>query len=45
MVAVNVGAVDEARKMKPQIPKLGERDVPIRDEILMELPIEPYLDE
>ena len=45
MVAINVGAVDEARKMKPQIPKLGERDVPIRDEIIMELPIEPYLDE
>ncbi len=44
MTAVNVGAVDEARKVKPQIPKTGERGIPIHDEIVMELRIEPYLD-
>ena len=45
LVGVNVGAVDEARKVKPQIPEVGERGIPIHDEIVMELSIEPYLDE
>lgn len=45
MVAVNVGVVDEARKIKPEIPELGERGIPIHDEIVMELAIKPYLDE
>ncbi len=44
MSAVNLGAVDEARKIKPQIPLVGERGVPIHDEVIMELAIEPYLD-
>ena len=44
MVAINLGAGDEARKTKPQIPEVGERGVPMRDEIVMELPIEPYLE-
>jgi len=44
MTAVNLGVVDEARKIKPEIPLVGERGVPIHDEILMELNIEPYLD-
>lgn len=44
MTAINLGVVDEARKVKPQIPLVGERGVPIHDEIVMELPIEPYLD-
>ena len=45
MVAINLGAVDEARKTKPQIPETGERGVEIHDEIVMELKIEPYLDD
>ncbi len=45
MVAVNVGVVDQARKVKPEIPELGERGIPIHDEIVMELAIKPYLDE
>ncbi|MHC4695506.1 MAG: GNAT family N-acetyltransferase [Planctomycetota bacterium] len=45
MVEVNAGVVDEARKTKPQIPKIGERGIPIHDEIVMELAIKPYLDE
>lgn len=44
LVAINVGAVDEARKIKPQIPKTGERGIPIHDEVVMELALQPYLD-
>lgn len=44
MTAINLGVVDEARKIKPQIPLIGERGVPIHDEIFMELTIQPYLD-
>ena len=44
MVAINIGVVDEARKIKPQIPEAGERGIPIRDEVVMELAIRPYLD-
>ncbi|RME40296.1 MAG: GNAT family N-acetyltransferase [Planctomycetota bacterium] len=45
IVQVNPGAVDEARKVKPEIPKVGERGIPIHDEIVMELRLKPYLDE
>ena len=45
MVAINIGAVDQARKIKPEIPLSGERGVPIHDEIVMELAIKPYLDD
>ena len=44
MTAINLGVVDEARKIKPQIPFVGERGIPIHDEVVMELAIEPYLD-
>lgn len=44
ITAINLGVVDEAREVKPQIPLVGERGVPIHDEIVMELTIEPYLD-
>ncbi|MFH1108317.1 MAG: GNAT family N-acetyltransferase [Planctomycetota bacterium] len=44
MTAINPGVVDEARKIKPQIPLVGERGVPIHDEVVMELAVEPYLD-
>ena len=39
LVAVNVGAVDEARKIKPQIPEIGEGGIPIHDEIDAAVPI------
>lgn len=45
MTKINLGAVDEARKIKPEIPEHGERGIPVRDEIVMELPIKPYLDD
>lgn len=44
MVSINLGVVDEARKMKPEIPETGERGIPIHDEIVMELIIQPYID-
>ncbi len=45
MTNINLGVVDEARKIKPQIPEFGERGVRIQDEIVMELSIKPYIDE
>lgn len=37
LVAVHRGAVEEARKRKPQIPIIGEHSIPLRDEIELEL--------
>jgi GNAT superfamily N-acetyltransferase len=42
LVQVNVGVVDEARKVKPQIPEVGHNGIPIHDEIVFELRIEAY---
>ncbi len=36
-VAVHRGAVDRARRLKPQIPLLGADGIPIRDEIEVEM--------
>jgi ribosomal protein S18 acetylase RimI-like enzyme len=44
MVAVHVGAVDQARKIKPQIPELGRNGIPIHDEVVLELRLKPYSD-
>ncbi len=44
MIAINIGIVDEARKIKPEIPEIGERGISIHDEIVMELTVKPYLD-
>jgi ribosomal protein S18 acetylase RimI-like enzyme len=40
LTALHVGAIDEARKRKPEIPVLGFDDIPVRDELelTMELP-------
>jgi len=37
LVKVNRGAVDEARKLKPTIPAIGMNNIPIRDEIELEI--------
>lgn len=42
IVAVHSGAVDDARKIKPQIPEVGRNGIPIHDEIVLELPLEPF---
>lgn len=37
LVRVLRGAVDEARKLKPGIPTIGENGIPLRDEIELEM--------
>jgi GNAT superfamily N-acetyltransferase len=37
--ALRAGAVDESRRLKPQIPQVAENGIPIRDEILLERPL------
>jgi N-acetylglutamate synthase-like GNAT family acetyltransferase len=37
LVAIYRNAVDESRKIKPEIPILGETGIPIRDEIELEM--------
>jgi GNAT superfamily N-acetyltransferase len=44
MVSIHLGAVDEARLSKPQIPRFGARGIAIQDEIVMELQVHPYLE-
>ncbi|RZU74084.1 ribosomal protein S18 acetylase RimI-like enzyme [Micromonospora kangleipakensis] len=36
IVAVHAGAVNRARQLKPTIPYLGEDDIPLHDELLLE---------
>lgn len=36
LCALRAGAVDEARKLKPSIPLLGDEDIPIHDEVELE---------
>lgn len=42
IVEVHSGAVDEARIIKPQIPEVGSNGIPIHDEIVLELRLEPF---
>ena len=37
MAAIHRGAVDESRKIKPGIPKIGNHGIPLRDEIELEM--------
>lgn len=37
LCALRVNAMDEARNLKPGIPLLGENDIPLRDEIELEM--------
>jgi DNA-3-methyladenine glycosylase I len=39
LAAVHRGAVAQARRLKPEIPAVGESGIPIRDEIELELPL------
>jgi ribosomal protein S18 acetylase RimI-like enzyme len=39
IVAVHLDAIDEARKIKPQIPHVAENGIPIRDEIELVKPL------
>ena len=37
IVAVHRDAVEQARRIKPQIPRVGQRGIPIRDELELEM--------
>ena len=37
LARLSPGAVDEARRLKPEIPEIGEHGIPIHDEIELEL--------
>ncbi|TDC33570.1 GNAT family N-acetyltransferase [Micromonospora sp. 15K316] len=37
LVAVDPGAVDRARRLKPEIPFVGEDGIPLHDELVLEL--------
>jgi ribosomal protein S18 acetylase RimI-like enzyme len=37
LAAVHAGAVEESRKLKPKIPRIGYEGIPIRDEIELEM--------
>jgi RimJ/RimL family protein N-acetyltransferase len=37
LVKINRGAVNESRKIKPSIPLIGMNNIPLRDEIELEL--------
>jgi hypothetical protein len=37
LTAFRAGAVEESRKIKPGIPALGHDDIPIRDELELEM--------
>lgn len=39
ITAIHAGAVDEARKLKPEIPYLGQDGIPLRDELELERPV------
>lgn len=37
LAALHAGAIERSRRIKPQIPLVGENDIPIRDEIELEM--------
>lgn len=45
LVAVHPGVVDEARKVKPEIPEFGQSGIRIRDELVFELRVQPFIDQ
>lgn len=40
LVAIHRNALEQSRKLKPQIPLVGEHGIPLRDEIELEMPLE-----
>ena len=41
LVAVHRNAIEESRRLKPEIPLLGDDGIPIRDELELELTLAP----
>lgn len=44
LCGLRAGAVDKARLIKPEIPWIGENDIPIHDELELEFDLRRYLD-
>lgn len=40
LVALHRNALDVSRQLKPEIPQVGQRGIPIRDEIELEMPLD-----
>ncbi|MBN1512205.1 MAG: GNAT family N-acetyltransferase [Phycisphaerae bacterium] len=43
MTQIHIGAVDKARMIKPEIPEVGEGGIPIHDEVVLELTLQPVI--
>jgi ribosomal protein S18 acetylase RimI-like enzyme len=41
LVSLHAGAVTEARRAKPAIPETGDYGIPLRDELVLERPLNP----
>lgn len=41
LAVIHRNALDESRKLKPEIPQLGLNGIPLRDEIELEIPLNP----
>jgi hypothetical protein len=41
LVAIHRNALAQSRKIKPQIPLIGDHGIPLRDEIELEIPLRP----
>jgi DNA-3-methyladenine glycosylase I len=41
LVRVHVGAANDARRLKPSIPLIGFQGIPVRDDIELEMQLEP----
>jgi len=39
LVAIHRNALEQSRKIKPQIPLIGDHGIPLRDEIELEIPL------
>lgn len=44
LCALRAGAADQSRKVKPEIPFIGENDIPIHDELELEFDLRNFFD-
>lgn len=42
LTAIHSGAMDRARQLKPEIPEVGREGIPIHDEVVLSLNLQPY---
>jgi ribosomal protein S18 acetylase RimI-like enzyme len=44
LLALYPNALEETRRLKPGLPRLGQEGIPLRDELALELPLAPLAD-